>query len=389
MPAKKYTPQEIAHLILAYQQNQADKVMQEKLQEWLEESDENLHFYRSLQSGPYQRNAIKEYMKYSSSKAWKQVSAQIYRHRKKRSLRILSYAATIALILGLSGFLLYQYQFSPTHLSLVQQQRIVPGSSKAQLILGNGQQIELEASGDTLCRKVSGETFFNDGKQLTYGTASHTHTHTQLHTLKIPRGGEYKVILADGTKVWLNAESELTYPVTFTQDTRKVILSGEAYFEVTKDTARPFYVQTGDMEVKVLGTSFNISAYPESKRQTTLLEGRVAVTLHSQHVIIAPGQQVTETTKGLEVREVNVKDYIAWREKRFVYENELLQKVLDDLQRWYDIEIFITSDKIRTLHLTANLPKYEDMAKILEIIEFATCVKFEVKDRAVIVRLNR
>lgn len=207
--------------------------------------------------------------------------------------------------------------------------------------------------------------------------------------MKIPRGGEYKVILADGTKVWLNAESELTYPVTFTQDTRKVILSGEAYFEVTKDTARPFYVQTGDMEVKVLGTSFNISAYPESKRQTTLLEGRVAVTLHSQHVIIAPGQQVTETTKGLEVREVNVKDYIAWREKRFVYENELLQKVLDDLQRWYDIEIFITSDKIRTLHLTANLPKYEDMAKILEIIEFATCVKFEVKDRAVIVRLNR
>lgn len=387
MTSKKYTPQEIARLILAYQQNQADKEMLEKLQEWLAENDENLHFYRSLQSGYYQRNALKEYMKYDSRKDWKRIQVRMCHRGKKRILRILSYAATIALIFSLGIFLLYRHQSSLPQPSLVQQQKIVPGSSKAQLILGNGQRIELEGSGDTLCREINGETFINNGKQLAYDPTSNIPP--QLHTLKIPRGGEYKVVLADGTKVWLNAESELTYPVVFTQNTRKVILSGEAYFEVTKDTTRPFYVQTGDMEVKVLGTSFNVSAYPKSKRQTTLVDGRVAVSLNCQHVVIAPGQQATETTKGLEVREVNVKDYIAWRKKRFVYENELLQKVLDDLQRWYDVEIFIASDKIRDLHLTANLPKYEDMAKVLEIIEYATCVKFEVKDRTVIVRPNR
>ena len=168
------------------------------------------------------------------------------------------------------------------------------------------------------------------------------------------------MVFADCTRVWLNAASELMYPDHFSADQRKVVLKGEAYFEVTKDVKRPFSVVLGDMEVKVLGTSFNVSAYPGVKRQTTLIEGQVA--------------------------SVNVMNYVGWKEHRFVYENKLLEEVLEDLERWYDVEVFVMHDEIRNLHLTANLPRYENMDKVLEIIEYAACVKFEVKGRTVMVR---
>jgi transmembrane sensor len=142
----------------------------------------------------------------------------------------------------------------------------------------------------------------------------------------------------------------------------------------------------GDMEVKVLGTSFNVSAYPGVKRQTTLIEGQVAVNWHRQQVVIRPGQQAVETDEGLRVASVNVMNYVGWKEHRFVYENKLLGEVLEDLERWYDVEVFVMHDEIRNLHLTANLPKYENMDKVLEIIEYAACVKFEVKGRTVVVR---
>ena len=183
---------------------------------------------------------------------------------------------------------------------------------------------------------MKGENFVNDGKQLVYHEQENG-KRIQWHTLSVPRGGEYKLVLADGTRVWLNAASELMYPDHFSADQRKVVLKGEAYFEVTKDVKRPFSVVLGDMEVKVLGTSFNVSAYPGVKH-------------------------------------------------RFVYENKLLGEVLEDLERWYDVEVFVMHDEIRNLHLTANLPKYENMDKVLEIIEYAACVKFEVKGRTVVVR---
>lgn len=387
MTSKKYTPQEIARLILACRQNQAEAEQWEKLQEWLEECEENRRFYDSLKSRTYREAGLKEYLHYDSRQDWKQVKEKISPRKRMRILKILPYAAMITLIVGIGIIALYNKSHQSQPL-LVEKQEIAPGSSRAQLILANGQRIELEAIGDTLCREIDGQTFVNDGKQLAYESGERVQM-AQIHTLKIPRGGEYKVILADGTKVWLNAESELNYPDAFTRDVRKVTLSGEAYFEVVKDTARPFYVKVGDMEVKVLGTSFNISAYPGCKRQTTLVEGRVAVGLKQQHVVITPGQQVTETPEGLKISRVNVGNYVAWKERRFVYEDKLLEEVLEDLQRWYDVEVFIANDGIRDLHLTANLPKYENMEKVLEIVEYAACVKFEVKGRTVVVRLDK
>ena len=179
----------------------------------------------------------------------------------------------------------------------------------------------------------------------------------------------------------------MNYPQKFRAENRQVELTGQGYFEVTKNPEKPFIVKVNPAySVEVLGTTFNVSAYPGVKRQTTLIEGQVAVNWHRQQVVIRPGQQAAETDEGLRVASVNVMNYVGWKEHRFVYENKLLGEVLEDLERWYDVEVFVMHDEIRNLHLTANLPRYENMDKVLEIIEYAAGVKFEGKGRTVVVR---
>ena len=382
MTSKKYTPQEIARLILLCWHGEADKQQMTELEEWLEESADNRSFYESLGARSYQGTDWQEYMKYDSRKDWKRVTVAMKRRKRVPFRYLLPYAALVLIAIGLAWMIKYKNTGkSEQPVSMVETIR--PGSSKAQLVLPDGRRVDLEV--DRGCQQLKGENFVNDGKQLVYHEQENG-KRIQWHTLSVPRGGEYKLVLADGTRVWLNAASELMYPDHFSADQRKVVLKGEAYFEVTKDVKRPFSVVLGDMEVKVLGTSFNVSAYPGVKRQTTLIEGQVAVNWHRQQVVIRPGQQAVETDEGLRVASVNVMNYVGWKEHRFVYENKLLGEVLEDLERWYDVEVFVMHDEIRNLHLTANLPKYENMDKVLEIIEYAACVKFEVKGRTVVVR---
>ena len=261
---------------------------------------------------------------------------------------------------------------------------IRPGSSKAQLVLPDGRRVDLEV--DRGCQQLKGENFVNDGKQLVYHEQENG-KRIQWHTLSVPRGGEYKLVLADGTRVWLNAASELMYPDHFSADQRKVVLKGEAYFEVTKDVKRPFSVVLGDMEVKVLGTSFNVSAYPGVKRQTTLIEGQVAVNWHRQQVVIRPGQQAAETDEGLRVASVNVMNYVGWKEHRFVYENKLLGEVLEDLERWYDVSFFFTGESLKIKRFSGSIPKYSDLSKVLKMLELTTNIRFKKTDKTVVVEM--
>lgn len=387
MTSEKYTPQEIARLILLASQGKAEPEQMDRLEDWLEEGEANRRFYEKIKSRAYWGSGLEEYTKYNSREDWKKLSGRVKNRRKNVFLRLLPYAAVAVLAVGIAGVVKYKKEVSDSR-PVAQAEPIAPGASKARLILADGRNIELETEGDSLCRQLQGENFVNDGKELAYA-GNALQQDIQEHTLQIPRGGEYKLVLADGTRVWLNAESELTYPNAFPGDSRQVKLKGEAYFEVAKNPDQPFRVMIGDMEVKVLGTSFNVSAYPEAKRQTTLVEGKVAIAWNRQQVEIAPGQQATETSGGLEVKRVKVANYVGWKERRFIYEDKLLGEVLEDLERWYDVEMFIVNNEIRNLHLTANLPKYENMDKVLEIIEYAACVKFGVKGRTVVVSLDR
>ena len=386
MDSHKYTYQEIARLILLNRYGKAEKSQMIELEAWLKESEENRDFYTKVLSHSYVEEGLEEYIQYDADDAWKQLKAKIRPRKRRFFVRLLPYAAIFAGIIGLT--VLWQTQDSEPVQREMTTVAILPGSPKAQLVLSNGRQIELEAKNDKLCRRVEGENFENTGELLDYRRRGSAENAMQIHTLRIPRGGEYQIILSDSTRVWVNADSELQYPDHFMGDERKVVLKGEAYFEVAKDTLRPFYVEIGDMSVKVLGTSFNISAYPNSKRQTTLVGGCVMINWNKQQVTLHPGQQATETTRELQVREVNVENYVGWIDRRFVFKDKLLGEVLEDLERWYDVEIFVTNDKIRNLHFTANFQKYENIDKVLKIIEYAACVKFEIKDRMLVVRLD-
>ena len=389
MTSKKYTPSEVVRLILQSLKHEATAEETAALQEWLQECESNRRFYERLGNHAYFESQLQEYMSYDSRQDWAQVRLRLKRPRKRIAYRLIPYAALLAIVATIAILIRHQTTPAPQAQPMeVADNRIAPGSSKAQLILENGESIDLTVVSDSTQQALANAHAVNTGKTLAYTPATPTATERR-HTLRTPRGGEYELLLADGTKVWLNAETELTYPAAFIGSTRQVQLKGEAYFEVARDTARPFIVKANDMEVEVLGTSFNISAYPSSKRQTTLVEGKIAVALNKQHALLQPGEQATATPDGLEVREVNVLNYVSWRERRFIYEDQLLGEVMEDLGRWYNVEVFIANPEVYDYHLTANLPKYEDMNKVLEIIEYAAGVQFEVNNRTVVIRSDR
>ena len=388
MTSKKYTPQEVARLILRNLKKQSTQEETKALEEWLQECHANRQFYESLQRHAYFEAQLQEYLNYDSRQDWKLVKQRIRRSKRHLLYHLLPYAAILVLFLAVAAIIRYKTMPTSSPVPKVAQTVLTPGSSKALLILENGESIDLTSLSDSTNQTLAAENVRNSGTTLTYDKSREQQT-ARLHTLRIPRGGEYELILSDGTKVWLNAETELTYPATFTGQQRQVLLKGEAYFEVAHDATRPFHVMANDMDIQVLGTSFNISAYPDSKRQTTLVEGQVSISLGGRHTILHPGEQATETPSGLEVRKVNVINYTSWRERRFIYEDKLLGEVMEDLGRWYNVNIFIANEEVYDYHLTANLPKYENMDKVLEIIKYAAGVQFEVNNRTVIVRADR
>lgn len=196
-------------------------------------------------------------------------------------------------------------------------------------------------------------------------------------------------MLSDGTKVYLNAASELKYPVQFDSKKRQVHLSGEAYFEVTRDTNRPFYVVTDAVRVKVYGTEFNVNTYGVGGTQTTLVSGKVGIRGKSsgREYMMEPSQlaefDVNGEFKG--IRNVNVGTYTAWKEGFFVFENEGLEDILNRLARWYDVDVFYGSEKVKGYHFTGHMEKYEDVEIILNAISKMVGVHFTIKDRTIVI----
>lgn len=378
-------PQEIARLINTSIHSTATHEQLTQLESWLNKNESNRKFYEQLQNQHYRLIRLQEFSQYDSHKDWFKIRATIHRKKRSRLLHLLPYAALVILALGIGGIVLYQPTTSP-YIGLPLSQQTYPETFKARLILEDGQTIELENT--VPLKSIKGERFINNGQLLTYQLAD-TSKKVRWHILQVPRGGEYRIILADGTKVWLNADSELRYPDRFDDYERKVELTGEAYFEVSKDARHPFHVITQAMEIKVLGTSFNVSAYTNETLHTTLVEGKVAINAANREIEIYPGQQASLNQGKLSVHEVKVNNYIGWKEQRFIYEDKLLGEVIRDLERWYDVKIDPADSDIINLHFTANLPKYARIDQVAEIIEYAACVKFEIKDNKIIVRKDK
>lgn len=255
---------------------------------------------------------------------------------------------------------------------------VLPGSDKAVLTLDDGSAIVLDttANGQLMLNGTDAKIVKTNG-QLAYGTATAPDAEAEYHTISTPRGGQYQLTLADGTKVWLNAASSLHFPTSFTGRERMVEVSGEAYFEVAQNASMPFIVKINDgqpepAEVLVLGTHFNVNAYTDEQAEsTTLLEGAVRMRRGENGVILKPGQQAQLNKQGnfKTSDEVNIEEVMAWKNGYFQFEDANLETIMRQISRWYDLDVVFAKplpDAVYTGRVSRNL-KLSDLLKLLEL----------------------
>jgi len=301
--------------------------------------------------------------------------------------RKISIAASISIIIVLGGYFYQKESKKTTHANYaVNRTNIVPGKIGATLTLSDGKKISLTGDFDGKLAKEQGVSISKtkEGK-LIYEVESNGHSIDKLNSVSTSAGQTYIVKLSDGTLVWLNASSSLTFNTHLGVDgKRKVKLVGEGYFEVAKDRSHPFVVETETQKVEVLGTHFNINSYADEPIvKTTLLEGRVKVFLKSgQHRTLLPGQQSQSDLNGLTVKSVDINSAIDWKNNEFTFDNETLESILRKVARWYDVEIVYEGNNKSKL-FWGSVSRYEDIKPVLRNLELTGEVKFKIQGRKI------
>ena len=377
---------EIARIIHDYLLGEISEEEQRLLDEWVRQSERHREMLIGFRGREYWDRKERGHRAFSFEKGYRKFEARKRRElRRARWMRVAMVAAVVCCVVSGSVFWLWRSERQGKHEIAPVEIPIVPGERRAVLVLDNGQRVKLSGGSDLKVEEKSTVISIKDN-HIVYSREDSLKIEA-VNRVYTPRGGEYSLELSDGTIVWLNAESELSYPVRFKNDCREVEVNGEAYFEVAKCVDRPFIVNANGMRIRVLGTSFNVRAYEGEERQTTLVEGCVEVAYGEQRVKINPGQQVALNNGHLEVRQVDIHIYSGWKSGRFVFEDHPLAEVLRELERWYDVQIVVEDERVEQLKFTSDFPRYEDIDKVLDIIELATCVKFEVRGRTITVRM--
>lgn len=357
------------------------------LQGWLSKAEENKELYKRIKSGK-SRKVRNEYVsRIKMGKAWDKLKVHIAPQRKTIALKTWIARIAAVLIIGFfSGTLYYIAKNTILTSTQVTEAEIQPGSSKALLLLDNGEAVRLELEENDSIVEADGTLISNSEGQLAYSALNTTET--IYNVIKVPRGGEYQLILSDGTKVWLNSDSEIKYPVQFNQNNRKVWAKGEVYFDVERDESNPFLVNVNDIEVEVLGTEFNIEAYPENESViTTLVEGSIKLKKAKDELIIEPDQQVITSTinDGFTVRQVNAKNHSLWKDGIFYCEAEHLSTIMEKLSRWYNVNIFYLNSSLKDKRFSVEVQRYENIDEVLNILSATNKVRFEINSNNIIV----
>lgn len=264
---------------------------------------------------------------------------------------------------------------------------VPPGKLGATLMLANGKRIRLSDVADGALASESGVSISKTANgQVVYKVIQKGIVSNARNTMSTEKGETYFVVLPDGSKVWLNAASSISYNARLLdEDKRKIQLSGEAYFEVVNDSKHPFIVESNGQQVEVLGTHFNISAYNDDPSiRTTLVEGSVKVKTSSKDILLRPNQQALLEGSNLEVSDVNAKRATAWKNNNFVFANEKIETVMKLLERWYNVEVeyrgAMPQDRFR-----GSVSRFENISTVLGILEATGLVRFQIKDRRIYV----
>lgn len=389
----------MAEIIVKIRLRKASAEERAFLNDWLDESEANRQTYKRIVRGEAIARRLKAEEDIRNSADFSALTAQIARRLTRRRLRPWRIGAWGAVAAAFAGGLLYfgilreqEPAFVPYR---VAKETVIAAAApntdaKAMLVTADGQKIDLEKQApDSLDARqavIRGE----EGKLVYERKEAGMPEEKQEEWNKVVTsvGGEYVVELSDGTRVWLNANTMFDFPVDFVRQERVVKLRGEAYFEVAKDAKRPFIVETEGTRTRVLGTSFNVKAYPDERyERTTLLEGSVEITLAestgtpSPRMVLEPGMQARWETgsRSLSVRAVDAEDAIAWRRGEFLFTEEDIQVVLQTLSRWYGVEFVSTDEKLETYTFSGMMSKDDKLGETLEILTLAGGPAFRIE----------
>ncbi len=384
----------IKFLIAGFIRETLTESEQDELDAWVSASEENLLLFEDLTD----ENTIEESLKFldevNTEKALRQikVKAGIKKRTGKRT-RLWSYGIAASVILAIGVFAFFKLTKrgggQDDEKIIAGKTDIAPGGNKAVLTTADGSTISLTDAANGFLRNENGTAITKTTTgELTYSTGDQSGgAHIAFNTLSTPRGGQYKVVLPDGSKVWLNASSSLTYPTAFTGIDRTVELTGEAFFEVTKNAALPFKVKLPDASVvEVLGTTFNVMTYGDEKNQeTTLVEGSVKVSNNTRNITLKPGEQAVGNKEGMLSinRSVNTAAITAWREGNFDFRNVSIETIMRQVQRWYDVEVVYQA---RINHeFTADVSRNEPVSQLLRLLELTNRVHFKIENKTIYV----
>lgn len=356
------------------------------LQEWLRERDQNRVLYRKLSSAIELKHKYRQYESVDVEEAFRRNQHRLYPHDVNRRVKkSLPYVAAVLVLFGVFVCLLMNRtgkvrEEVPVVLSA--------GGKHAELILANGQKVDLYEGMEMKFRE-RGSNIQVKGNVVYYEERKDRVTIDEYNMIRTPLGGEYALTLSDGTRVWLNAMSELRYPVVFGGDTREVELRGEAYFDVAEDENKPFVVRTDEFSVRVLGTSFNISAYADSPLAlTTLCSGHVRLTdcmNPGNERDLLPGEQLLfhRESRKMEIRNVDTDVFVSWREGFFQFDNHTVEEVFMILQRWYNVQVFYANAEVRQELFTGKLPRFDNMMIIIDLIKRVSDLKITVDGKVI------
>lgn len=374
---------------------------QQLFDDWLEEAG-NKQFYKRIRNYQEEVEVVKDLPQMDVDRAWAKQQALVKESRGARRKILLQsfvrYAAIVAIVVTVGGVMLWMSDVTQRGPQVnIASNEVVPGSGKAVLMMADGKAIHLEEKEKREIEEKDGTMIQKSGTVLKYQaelekrSEKSTVVQVSYNRLLVPRGGEYQLVLTDGTRVRMNSESRLVYPTQFSKKQRRVVLEGEAFFEVTKDEARPFVVSTQGIDIRVLGTSFNVTSYPDEEEiKTTLVEGRVVVEdvdHKGNELVLQPGFQATFEKEGhrLKKEKVNVELYTSWKDGRFVFDQSPLEQILNKVSRWYDVKVFYMNEECKNLRFTGGLKRYDNLERMLNMIEKTNDVRFVIKEHSIMV----
>lgn len=365
--------------LLDWFDGEADEDTRVEIDSWLRECPANQDYAnRLLRSHLNVRWALRR--KLVKHDKFSELHAVINRRRRLRYFKV----AMIAVFVMGIGCLLWL--LVPSNQSIQQLAKYSNSEkSKALLILSDGQEISLDVQNVELQECDGSSIQVNDSGQVIYESNTKS-SQIAFNQLIVPRGGEFTLVLADGTRVWLDADSELRYPVQFVANCREVYLKGEAFFEVVNDSIIPFVVHTdAGVSIRAYGTEFLVNTYQKNIVETVLVDGKVGVRRYGedQEFILRPSERGVYSLESekMKINSVDVSLYIAWIYGNYIFRNETLESIMNKLSRWYDIDVFYVHDELKNIRLSGDMKRYVKIEDFLFFFEKITQAQFEMRGK--------